>query len=676
MFDFISIVFDNETELNSLKIQLYSFKFVDNDIVNNIYILFNESKKKNDIFLNKFNDEIKSFCPDSLKKKLKIIFVSDFINIENYNSDWFSQQYVKLYVSKIITSEFYIVLDSKNHFIKNINIDTFIKNNKIIIYKAMHSPKLIEYYNNCFKYFGFENDNLFNPFTDPLKIQTTTPFILATNECKKMIDYIETKEKMTFFDFFYESKQYTEFFLYFSWICFNNKHTEYYEFIDTTIDNIIIGQADPSLYVWNTWEAKLKYYNLNNPSVFSISSKCVKIIDVNYKMNIRKLYFKIFKNILIDYILTLFFNISDIFCAEKYKILNNDLFNLNNEELLHHYLETGYYEKRYCNLLHVINYDFDVFVNCCGKSGSLTLYESLKNNNFKVLHTHGEKYFMNTNPIYIKFKLNLYELIQLNSLNKKIYIIDSYRNPIERKISSFFQNYEIKNNDTEESIMDLLNNYVILNENYSCMDETLNYFNIEKPKNFDFDKKYNIIDHKNIVFIKLRFNDIKEWDIILSKIFDKNITMLNSNLSINKKYHKMYEKIKSIYHVPECVLNNIKNNNEFKIYNTLDEQEKYIQLWSCKTKKYNYIYKNIPCDFDVKNYILLNDDLKNLTDEEAIIHYETIGFYEKKQYNFTNVKNDFDVNNYILLNDDLKNLTHEEAIKHYEITGFYEKRKY
>ena len=34
----------------------------------------------------------------------------------------------------------------------------------------------------------------------------------------------------------------------------------------------------------------------------------------------------------------------------------------------------------------------------------------------------------------------LIDLINRSSENKKLYIIDSYRTPIERKISSFFQN--------------------------------------------------------------------------------------------------------------------------------------------------------------------------------------------------------------------------------------------
>ena len=45
MLDFVTITFSESCEMNLLKIQAHSFKLVNKDIINNIYIIFNEPSK-------------------------------------------------------------------------------------------------------------------------------------------------------------------------------------------------------------------------------------------------------------------------------------------------------------------------------------------------------------------------------------------------------------------------------------------------------------------------------------------------------------------------------------------------------------------------------------------------------------------------------------------------------
>ena len=88
--------------------------------------------------------------------------------------------------------------------------------------------------------------------------------------------------------------------------------------------------------------------------------------------------------------------------------------------------------------------DLDIIVYCGGKCGSSTLNNTFLNNNFKSYTTHDKNYFeyvcKETNQDIGK---TIYDVIDFNSKNKKLYIIDSYRTPIERKMSSFFQNIEL-----------------------------------------------------------------------------------------------------------------------------------------------------------------------------------------------------------------------------------------
>jgi len=303
MFDFVSIVFDNVKEISQIYIQIYSFKFVDINIINNIYILFNDKEEKNNNFVKTFNENIMKFCPINLKEKLKIIFISDLINLneKEYESNWFTQQFVKLYVSKIISSKYYIVLDSKNHFIKNVNKETFMKENKFIMYNEEHCPELLNYYDNCFSYFNILNEkNDYNPYILPLHVQTTTPYIFVTEECQNMIDYIENKEGKHFYDFFIYSKKYTEFFLYFAWLCFVNKKNEQYIYLKETIDNVIVGPHDINIYWWNRWDYKESILYSRNPSTFSLSSKSIVYLDEPYKENVKIFYNKIYGDVIVD----------------------------------------------------------------------------------------------------------------------------------------------------------------------------------------------------------------------------------------------------------------------------------------------------------------------------------------------------------------------------------------
>ena len=77
----------------------------------------------------------------------------------------------------------------------------------------------------------------------------------------------------------------------------------------------------------------------------------------------------------------------------------------------------------------------------------------------------------------------------------------------------------------------------------------------------------------------------------------------------------------------------------FKYYN----QKSFLKLSKLqliehylKTKDINnYVisFKNVPNDFDVNIYLLLNPDLNEYENiEDLYLHYENNGFYEKRQY--------------------------------------------
>jgi hypothetical protein len=323
-------------------------------------------------------------------------------------------------------------------------------------------------------------------------------------------------------------------------------------------------------------------------------------------------------------------NIPDDFEAKIYIELNNDLSHMTEMEAKIHYEIQGYKEDRYYSYKQ-IDLNYNIYVYCCGKSGSSTLTNTFNKNGYNALHLHSSNYFI-VNCAESKLNPNIFNLIENSMKNHEtIYIVDSYRNPIERKISSFFQNYK-EDNRCIDYITKQLNQSIYAIENYSSIIEVFNYFKIPPFTSFDFEKKYNLVKYKNIVIIKLRFEDINEWGNILSEIMGKTITIYNDNLSDNKNYYNEYKIIKNNYRIPSDLIEIIKNNIEFKIYNSLESQQKYVQYWRNRSIPHIFVYNNIPSDFDPKIYIELNEDLSHMTEEEAKIHYEYTGYKENRAY--------------------------------------------
>ena len=232
--------------------------------------------------------------------------------------------------------------------------------------------------------------------------------------------------------------------------------------------------------------------------------------------------------------------------------------------------------------------NFDMFVYCGGKCGGTTLSNTFTKYNYKITHLHKSiiKGYFNS---HIDTS-NIFNIIDNSSSHKLVYIIDSYRTPIERKISSYFQNIHgitpnYKNLSTEELIDFFNTNLLDTIEEYHSIDEVLTYYNIPLWKEFDFKKGYNIVRKDNKVFIKLLFKDIKNWGKLLSEILSKVITIFSQNLTSEKPVFSYYNKFKEMYKVNKSYIHNIlQHDKHFKIYNTELEQEKYISEWLNKSQ--------------------------------------------------------------------------------------------
>ena len=229
--------------------------------------------------------------------------------------------------------------------------------------------------------------------------------------------------------------------------------------------------------------------------------------------------------------------------------------------------------------------NIDTFVYCGGKCGSKTLSYTLENS----LHVHSNINFQKT-ILNEEKNISIFDIINYNRSNKKhVYIIDSYRTPIERKISSFFENIRTHLPNYKElsieSIIDHFNSKLLARlEEYHSLDEVFRYFRVDPFTKFNFEKKYITKNYENITFIKIRFQEISEWDSILSKIFNKKIKMVTHNLTETKEIFNLYTEFKKIYKIPKTYIHTqLANDSQFKIYNSPKEQEEYVNKWLLKS---------------------------------------------------------------------------------------------
>lgn len=224
-----------------------------------------------------------------------------------------------------------------------------------------------------------------------------------------------------------------------------------------------------------------------------------------------------------------------------------------------------------------------VFVFCGGKCGSSTLTATFKQY-YKTLHVHSNEEFYNSSK---QTKYSIYDVIEYNrKTQEKIYIIDSYRTPIERKISSFFNNINkhlpnYKNHQLRSLVKYFNAGYIYNLEEYHSIDEIMNHYGLPTFETFDFEKGYNLLVHENIHFLKIKFNDINNWSTILSNIFNRPIKIQSDNVSELKEYNDLYNKFKEVYYLPNLYYKNyLPNDKNFKIYNTKEEQEAYYAKWA------------------------------------------------------------------------------------------------
>jgi hypothetical protein len=268
-----------------------------------------------------------------------------------------------------------------------------------------------------------------------------------------------------------------------------------------------------------------------------------------------------------------------------------------------------------------------IFIYTPPKVGSTSLVSSIRisaAHKYSVVHIHDDCML---NCLTGNKNITVNEIIRYNKyIGKNVFVIDIYRSPLERKISDFFEKISTYHfNNTEESINNYNINKVIdrfnnLFPHLYSKDYFQDVYNIHYPDQFDFMKKYLLVEENGIKYIKLRLIDSDKWSNILTSILDTEIVIIKDYETSNKKIGDLYKKFKDSYKIPLNLFQLIKDCKYLKYYYTEEERNSYLSKLCMKTT-----INNIPYTVDEYNfYMKLSIENKYYNDIQSE-HYRDVG---------------------------------------------------
>jgi len=231
-----------------------------------------------------------------------------------------------------------------------------------------------------------------------------------------------------------------------------------------------------------------------------------------------------------------------------------------------------------------------IFVYSPPKVGSTSIVSSLRIyclDIFDVIHIHDEEMLRVLGSIN---DVSINEIILYNKfIGKNVFVIDIYRSPIERKISTFFEKVgSIHFNNSDQNVNNYDVNKIINRFNkifpyLAIGDHFMDRYNIDLPDQFNFNDKYLLIESNGIKYIKLRLKDSHMWGTILSQIINRHICVVNDYQSTSKPIRDLYNNFKNTYKIPINLLDDLMNCKYLNYYYSPEEKTQYYNEWLAKS---------------------------------------------------------------------------------------------
>jgi hypothetical protein len=270
------------------------------------------------------------------------------------------------------------------------------------------------------------------------------------------------------------------------------------------------------------------------------------------------------------------------------------------------------------NRLNINNKKDLIIIYCGAKVGSTSLVSSLRlscSDTTNVIHLHDDamlRILTNSDD-----SITISGLIEYNSKIKKVYVMDIYRSPIERKMSEYFEKLcDLHfNNKAEEvnkyQVQKIIKRFNDIFNHIGNGDHYIDRYDIPVIDSFDMKKKYQMQTWNNITYIKLRLKDSLLWSDMLSSILNRKIYIVRDYETVNKHIGDLYKKFKSEYKLPLNHYQSIVEDEYLKFYYTEEERCEYLNEWlkrvcdRCDTwssKEFNF-YKTVSIENLTQNEI-------------------------------------------------------------------------
>ncbi len=288
---FVTLFYNDPVEIQLLRLQARSFSFVEYGTFEKILIVYNDNGNTD------LRQVVKEY-PVAHRHKVEVIPRDTFCTV--CGTSWFNQQLSKLMVARVVLTDFYLIMDCKDHFIRHVSKSVLFPCARPIM--VLGWSGMYDAYKYCLDYFAVECPFGFPRSLEDLRpaaggtLQTGPPYVFIRDEVLTMINFIESREHpIRFCEFFMEramKKLVTEFFLYGAWLIRSGGIAKY----KCTSRNLRAGVFNQFSAEWNKIETKQQVVHDENFKVFTLHRNAISEMDEAYKLKLLRIYSSFFSN--------------------------------------------------------------------------------------------------------------------------------------------------------------------------------------------------------------------------------------------------------------------------------------------------------------------------------------------------------------------------------------------
>jgi hypothetical protein len=239
-----------------------------------------------------------------------------------------------------------------------------------------------------------------------------------------------------------------------------------------------------------------------------------------------------------------------------------------------------------------------VFVYTAPKVGSTSIVNVLRifaHGKLRVIHIHDNTMLEVLRGIS---DVSINEIIKYNGkLGRSVYVIDVYRNPIEHKMSYFFEmiSYHFNNSLHKISSYSLGRITERFNQLFPHIDtdsKFIHRYGLTETPAFDHDNKFLQVKLDGVKYIALRLCDSNQWGKILSKVLNIEPIHMGCDYKTCDKSDigVLYTNFTNKYLIPQNIFDDvICTNKDAQFFMSSLEYNLYLEKWRKKIGP-SYIY--------------------------------------------------------------------------------------